>query len=119
MLEVVVLFIAGLGVYTLIKLKAKRRMQTLKINDVILKSVARRCIHRLYAWYVFIFAGHNAWWWIYRWAKARLGHRAVVLTYDIETVHKAMPFDFKRSPLLVFCWQQVRRLHRFSLMHRS
>ena len=72
-------------------------MQTLKVNDVILKSVVRGVVFIVFTLGMYLFfAGHNAPGGGFIGGLV-LGSGIVLLylTYDIETVHKGMPFDFK------------------------
>lgn len=73
-------------------------MQTLKVNDVILKSVVRGVVFIVFTLGMYLFfAGHNAPGGGFIGGLV-LGSGIVLLylTYDIETVHKGMPFDFKK-----------------------
>ena len=77
--------------------RRKRRMQTLKINDVILKTVVRMVVFIILTLGMYLFfAGHNAPGGGFIGGLV-LGSAIVLLylTYDIETVHRGMPFDFK------------------------
>lgn len=94
-------------------------MQTLKVNDVILKSVVRGVVFIVFTLGMYLFfAGHNAPGGGFIGGLV-LGSGIVLLylTYDIETVHKGMPFDFKKWRQSVYCWRQVRQLPRFSLTY--
>lgn len=76
----------------------ERRQQTLKINDVILRTVVKAVVFIVLTLGIYLFfAGHNAP------GGGFIGGlvlaSAVVLmylAYDIETVQKTMPFDFKK-----------------------
>ena len=77
-------------------------MRTLKINDVILKTVVRGVIFIVFTLGMYLFfAGHNAPGGGFIGGLV-LGSGIVLmyLTYDIETVHKGMPFDFKKVAAL-------------------
>ena len=77
-------------------------MQTLKINDVILKTVVRFVVFIVFTLGMYLFfAGHNAPGGGFIGGLV-LGSGIVLLyiTYDIETVHKGMPFDFKKVAAL-------------------
>lgn len=69
----------------------------LKINDVILRTVVRAVVFIILTLGLYLFfAGHNAPGGGFIGGLV-LGSGIVLLylTYDIETVHKSMPFDFK------------------------
>lgn len=77
-------------------------MQTLKVNDVILKTVVRMVVFIILTFGMYLFfAGHNAPGGGFIGGLV-LGSAIVLLylTYDIETVHKGMPFDFKKVAAL-------------------
>ena len=77
-------------------------MQTLKINDVILRTVVKAVVFIVFTLGVYLFfAGHNAPGGGFIGGLV-LGSGIVLmyLTYDIETVHKGMPFDFKKVAAL-------------------
>ena len=70
----------------------------MKINDVILKTVVRFVVFIVLTLGMYLFfAGHNAPGGGFIGGLV-LGSAIVLLylTYDIETVHKGMPFDFKK-----------------------
>ncbi|MER1958736.1 MAG: Na(+)/H(+) antiporter subunit B [Solibacillus sp.] len=74
----------------------------MKVNDVILKTVVRFVVFIVFTLGVYLFfAGHNAPGGGFIGGLV-LGSGIVLLyiTYDIETVHKGMPFDFKRVAAL-------------------
>ena len=69
----------------------------MKINDVILRTVVRAVVFIIFTLGIYLFfAGHNSPGGGFIGGLV-LGSGIVLLylTYDIETVHKAMPFDFK------------------------
>lgn len=73
-------------------------MQTLKINDVILKTVVRAVVFIILTFGLYLFfAGHNSPGGGFIGGLV-LGSAIVLLylTYDVETVSKSMPFDFKK-----------------------
>ena len=77
-------------------------MQTLKINDVILRTVVRAVVFIILTLGIYLFfAGHNAPGGGFIGGLV-LGSAVVLmyLTYDIETVYKSMPFDFKKVAAL-------------------
>ena len=77
-------------------------MQTLKINDVILRTVVRVVVFIILTLGIYLFfAGHNAPGGGFIGGLV-LGSAVVLmyLTYDIETVYKSMPFDFKKVAAL-------------------
>lgn len=77
-------------------------METLKVNDVILKTVVRMVVFIVFTFGMYLFfAGHNAPGGGFIGGLV-LGSGIVLLylTYDIETVHKGMPFDFKKVAAL-------------------
>lgn len=70
----------------------------MKINDVILRTVVRAVVFIILTLGMYLFfAGHNAPGGGFIGGLV-LGSAIVLLylTYDIETVHKGMPFDFKK-----------------------
>ena len=70
----------------------------MKINDVILRTVVRMVVFIVFTLGVYLFfAGHNAPGGGFIGGLV-LGSGVVLLyiTYDIETVHRGMPFDFKK-----------------------
>ncbi|MEO4053716.1 Na(+)/H(+) antiporter subunit B [Solibacillus sp. CAU 1738] len=70
----------------------------MKINDVILRTVVRAVVFIILTLGVYLFfAGHNAPGGGFIGGLV-LGSAIVLLylTYDIETVHEGMPFDFKK-----------------------
>ena len=70
----------------------------MKINDVILRTVVRAVVFIILTLGMYLFfAGHNAPGGGFIGGLV-LGSAVVLLylTYDIETVHKGMPFDFKK-----------------------
>ncbi|WP_332647474.1 Na(+)/H(+) antiporter subunit B [Lysinibacillus sp. 54212] len=70
----------------------------MKINDVILRTVVKGVVFIVLTLGVYLFfAGHNAPGGGFIGGLV-LGSAIVLLylTYDIETVHKGMPFDFKK-----------------------
>ncbi|WP_042470148.1 Na(+)/H(+) antiporter subunit B [Bacillus ndiopicus] len=70
----------------------------MKINDVILRTVVKAVVFIILTLGVYLFfAGHNAPGGGFIGGLV-LGSAVVLLylTYDIETVHKGMPFDFKK-----------------------
>ena len=74
----------------------------MKVNDVILKTVVRFVVFIVFTLGMYLFfAGHNAPGGGFIGGLV-LGSGIVLLyiTYDIETVHKGMPFDFKRVAAL-------------------
>lgn len=74
----------------------------MKINDVILKTVVRGVVFIVFTLGLYLFfAGHNAPGGGFIGGLV-LGSGIVLLylTYDIETVHKGMPFDFKKVAAL-------------------
>ncbi|MGN7479166.1 Na(+)/H(+) antiporter subunit B [Solibacillus silvestris] len=74
----------------------------MKINDVILKSVVRGVVFIVFTLGMYLFfAGHNAPGGGFIGGLV-LGSGIVLLylTYDIEKVHKGMPFDFKKVAAL-------------------
>lgn len=74
----------------------------MKVNDVILKTVVRFVVFIVFTLGLYLFfAGHNAPGGGFIGGLV-LGSGIVLLyiTYDIETVHKGMPFDFKRVAAL-------------------
>lgn len=73
-------------------------MQTLKINDVILRTVVKGVVFIILTLGVYLFfSGHNAPGGGFIGGLV-LGSAIVLLyiTYDLETIHKKMPFDFKK-----------------------
>lgn len=69
MLEVVVLLIAGLGVYTLTKLKPRKEEAIMKINDVILRTVTKAVVFIILTLGVYLFCRASCTrWWLYRWS---------------------------------------------------
>lgn len=77
-------------------------MQTLKVNDVILKTVVKMIVFIILTLGMYLFfAGHNAPGGGFIGGLV-LGSAIVLLylTYDIETVHRGMPFDFKKVAAL-------------------
>lgn len=74
----------------------------MKVNDVILKTVVRFVVFIVFTLGMYLFfAGHNAPGGGFIGGLV-LGSGIVLLylTYDIETVHKGMPFDFKKVAAL-------------------
>jgi len=74
----------------------------LKINDVILRTVVRVVVFIILTLGIYLFfAGHNAPGGGFIGGLV-LGSAVVLmyLTYDIETVYKSMPFDFKKVAAL-------------------
>ena len=74
----------------------------MKVNDVILKTVVRMVVFIVFTFGMYLFfAGHNAPGGGFIGGLV-LGSGIVLLylTYDIETVHKGMPFDFKKVAAL-------------------
>ena len=74
----------------------------MKVNDVILKTVVRMVVFIVLTFGMYLFfAGHNAPGGGFIGGLV-LGSAIVLLylTYDIETVHKGMPFDFKKIAAL-------------------
>ncbi|MEG0385051.1 Na(+)/H(+) antiporter subunit B [Solibacillus cecembensis] len=74
----------------------------MKVNDVILKTVVRMVVFIVLTFGMYLFfAGHNAPGGGFIGGLV-LGSAIVLLylTYDIETVHKGMPFDFKKVAAL-------------------
>ncbi|MEG0471727.1 MAG: Na(+)/H(+) antiporter subunit B [Solibacillus sp.] len=74
----------------------------MKVNDVILKTVVRMVVFIVFTLGMYLFfAGHNAPGGGFIGGLV-LGSGIVLLyvTYDIETVHKSMPFDFKKVAAL-------------------
>ncbi len=72
-------------------------MQTLKINDVILRTVVKGIVFIVFTLGIYLFfAGHNAPGGGFIGGLV-LGSGVILLyiTFDIETVHRGMPFDFK------------------------
>ena len=70
----------------------------MKINDVILRTVVKAVVFIVFTLGVYLFfAGHNAPGGGFIGGLV-LGSGIVLLylTYDIETVHQGMPFDFKK-----------------------
>ncbi len=77
-------------------------MQTLKVNDVILKTVVKMIVFIVLTLGMYLFfAGHNAPGGGFIGGLV-LGSAIVLLylTYDIETVHRGIPFDFKKVAAL-------------------
>ncbi len=77
-------------------------MQTLKINDVILRTVVKGVVFIVLTLGVYLFfAGHNEPGGGFIGGLV-LGSGIVLLyiTFDIETVHRGMPFDFKKVAAL-------------------
>lgn len=69
----------------------------MRINDVILRTVVRAVVFIIFTLGIYLFfAGHNSPGGGFIGGLV-LGSGIVLLylTYDIETVHKALPFDFK------------------------
>ena len=74
----------------------------MKINDVILRTVVRAVVFIILTLGIYLFfAGHNAPGGGFIGGLV-LGSAVVLmyLTYDIETVYKSMPFDFKKVAAL-------------------
>lgn len=74
----------------------------MKINDVILRTVVRMVVFIVFTLGLYLFfAGHNAPGGGFIGGLV-LGSGIVLLyiTYDIETVHRGMPFDFKKVAAL-------------------
>ncbi|MEK4227978.1 Na(+)/H(+) antiporter subunit B [Solibacillus sp. FSL H8-0538] len=70
----------------------------MKINDVILRTVVKAVVFIVFTLGIYLFfAGHNAPGGGFIGGLV-LGSGIVLLylTYDIETVHRGMPFDFKK-----------------------
>lgn len=72
-------------------------MRILKINDVILRTVVKGIVFIVFTLGIYLFfAGHNAPGGGFIGGLV-LGSGVILLyiTFDIETVHRGMPFDFK------------------------
>lgn len=90
----------------------------MKINDVILRTITKAIVFIILTLGVYLFfAGHHAP------GGGFIGGlvlaSAIVLlylAYDIETVHKGMPFDFKRLLHWAYYSRQGQPSVRFSLM---
>ncbi|MCM3570552.1 Na+/H+ antiporter subunit A [Neobacillus mesonae] len=104
MLEILVLCIAGLGVFTLVQLgekgqnTARKAEVREKSNDVILKTVTKAASIIIFTFSIYLFFGghHNPGGGFVGGLSCAAGLILLYLTFDHETIRENVPIDFKK-----------------------
>ncbi|WP_042357112.1 Na+/H+ antiporter subunit A [Bacillus rubiinfantis] len=105
MLEILVLCIAGLGVFTLINLGAKEASAPIlnlllkaRPNDVILRTVTKAASIIIFTFAIYLFFGghHNPGGGFVGGLSLAAGFILLYVTFDRETIRENIPLDFKK-----------------------
>ncbi|AZU60689.1 Na+/H+ antiporter subunit A [Neobacillus mesonae] len=104
MLEILVLCIAGLGVFTLIHMGDKGQetgsslLEKIRSNDVILRTVTKAASIIIFTFAVYLFFGghHNPGGGFVGGLSGAAGLILLYLAFDFETIRENIPVDFKK-----------------------
>ncbi|MED4205690.1 Na+/H+ antiporter subunit A [Neobacillus mesonae] len=104
MLEILVLCIAGLGVFTLIHMGDKDQksgsslLEKIRSNDVILRTVTKAASIIIFTFAVYLFFGghHNPGGGFVGGLSGAAGLILLYLAFDFETIRENIPVDFKK-----------------------